>query len=54
MPEISPVIDQTRLRQAFHQAEGNIAAAARLLGVHRATFYRHLSRLGLTRQDLSK
>ncbi|WP_020677470.1 sigma-54 interaction domain-containing protein [Geopsychrobacter electrodiphilus] len=53
LPEISPALDQTRLRQAFLQAEGNIAAAARLLGIHRATFYRHLSRLGLSRQDLS-
>jgi len=54
LPEVSSPLNQARLRQAFHQADGNIAAAARLLGVHRATVYRHLSRLGLTRQDLTK
>lgn len=42
------------LQQAFIRANGNIAAAARLLGMHRATFYRHLRRLGLSREELEK
>ncbi len=40
------------LKHAYQQADGNITAAARLLGIHRATFYRHLQRLGIGRQDL--
>lgn len=46
-------IDRNRLLQAYRQAEGNISAASRLLGIHRATFYRHLHRLGLDRSDLN-
>lgn len=46
-------IDQTALQQAYYQTDGNIAAASRLLGIHRATFYRHLQRLGLRREDLA-
>jgi transcriptional regulator with GAF, ATPase, and Fis domain len=42
------------LQQAFVRSNGNIAAAARLLGMHRATFYRHLHRLGLSREELEK
>lgn len=41
------------IRQAYQEAAGNISAAARILGVHRATLYRHLQRLNLTREDLS-
>ncbi len=41
------------IRQAYHAAGENLSGAARLLGVHRATLYRHLDRLGLTRSDLS-
>jgi len=46
--------DRASLQQAFIRAQGNIAAAARLLGIHRATFYRHLHRLGLSREDLGQ
>lgn len=46
-------IDHAALQQAYHQTDGNIAAASRLLGIHRATFYRHLQRLGLRREDLT-
>jgi len=42
------------IREAFHAADGNLTAAAKLLGVHRATLYRHLSRLNLTREELSR
>ncbi|WP_245706652.1 sigma-54 interaction domain-containing protein [Desulfuromusa kysingii] len=41
------------IRQAFQASDGNLSAAARYLGVHRATLYRHLQRLNLTRQDLT-
>ncbi len=41
------------IRQAYKKAAGNLSAAARYLGVHRATLYRHLQRLNLTRHDLS-
>jgi transcriptional regulator with GAF, ATPase, and Fis domain len=41
-----------RIAWAYRQAEGNITAAARLLGVHKATLYRHMKTHGLTREDL--
>ncbi len=54
MPDVSVAeIDRDALQRAFRQAEGNIAAAARLLGIHRATYYRYLKRLNLRREDLS-
>jgi len=40
------------IRAAYRQADGNLAAAARRLGVHRATFYRYLKKYGITRDDL--
>ncbi len=54
LPELVSTIDRAALRRAFHQAGGNIAAAARLLGIHRATYYRYLHRLKLGREDLSR
>jgi transcriptional regulator of acetoin/glycerol metabolism len=54
LPEVGNAIDRSRLIQAYQQAGGNISAAARLLGIHRATFYRHLQRLGLTRRNLAR
>ncbi|MCF6179133.1 MAG: sigma-54 dependent transcriptional regulator [Geopsychrobacter sp.] len=47
-------IDRAALQSAFQRADGNLSAAARLLGIHRATFYRHLERLDLKRSDLSR
>ncbi|MDK2971559.1 MAG: hypothetical protein PWP23_1314 [Candidatus Sumerlaeota bacterium] len=41
------------LQAAYRQAGGNITAAARSLGMHKATFYRHMKRLGMERGDLS-
>lgn len=41
------------IRQAYRGAGGNLSAAARRLGVHRATLYRHLQRLGLDRDSLA-
>lgn len=41
------------IREAYRAARGNLTAAARRLGVHKATLYRHLERLGLDRDDLT-
>lgn len=40
------------IKAAYAASDGNLSAAARLLGVHRATLYRHLQRLGLEREQL--
>lgn len=45
-------VDQAQLQQAFDECSGNIAHAARRLGIHKATFYRKLQQYGLTREDL--
>jgi DNA-binding NtrC family response regulator len=42
-----------RMAQAYHQAAGNITQAARYLGVHKATLYRRMKALGVTREDLA-
>jgi DNA-binding NtrC family response regulator len=42
------------IRGAYRDAEGNLSAAARRLGVHRATLYRALARLGLDREQLEE
>ncbi|MDO3377728.1 hypothetical protein L9S41_13435 [Geoalkalibacter halelectricus] len=47
-------LDAEEIRQAYQAAGGNLAAAARLLGVHRATLYRHLNKLGVSREDLTR
>jgi sigma-54 specific flagellar transcriptional regulator A len=46
-------LSQERLMQAYRRAAGNLTKAARLLGVHRATLYRRMQALGLTRADLA-
>ena len=45
-------LTRERLAEVFHQAGGNMTQAARYLGVHKATVYRRLKALGLSRQDL--
>jgi len=40
------------IRRAYAAADGNLSAAARHLGIHRATLYRHLQRLGIERDQL--
>ncbi len=45
-------LDAESIRRAWNAANGNLAAVARLLGVHRATLYRYLNKLGLTRSSL--
>ncbi len=51
-PNRSADLDAEGIRRAYAAAGGNLSTAARLLGVHRATLYRHLEKLGLQRDDL--
>jgi DNA-binding NtrC family response regulator len=46
-------LEPAAIRRAWKDAGGNLAAAARLLGVHRATLYRYLQKHGLNRTNLS-
>ncbi len=41
-----------QIRDAYRVENGNLTAAARRLGVHRATLYRYLQRLNLSRKQL--
>lgn len=47
-----PAITEESIKNAFTACGGNITKAARMLGIHKATFYRHLKALNLTRQNL--
>jgi sigma-54 specific flagellar transcriptional regulator A len=49
-----PEITEESLRDAYRAARGNLSAAARRLRVHKATLYRHMKRLGLSRDDLAE
>jgi len=42
------------IRLAFKEADGNATQAARILGVHKATLYRRMKSLGLTREEMEK
>ncbi|MCX7016596.1 MAG: sigma-54 dependent transcriptional regulator [Candidatus Sumerlaeota bacterium] len=42
------------IRQAFVRANGNVTRAARMLGVHKTTLYRNMTRLGLSREELER
>ncbi len=53
-PDAPPEITPETLRDAFRASRGNLSAAARRLGVHKATLYRHMKRLGLSRDDLAR
>jgi len=46
-------LSEGAIRRAYRAEGGNLSAAARRLGVHRATLYRHLERLGLGRNALA-
>ncbi len=50
---ISPVKDRERLLDALKKAKGNRARAAQFLGISRATFYRWLDDLNISKHDLS-
>jgi sigma-54 specific flagellar transcriptional regulator A len=52
-PPVPEELTPERLAQAYRRAAGNLTRAARLLGVHRATLYRRMQALGLTRDDLA-
>jgi len=45
-------LDGDAIRAAWVSSGGNLAAAARKLGVHRATLYRYMKKLGLSRASL--
>ncbi|ETX03321.1 MAG: hypothetical protein ETSY1_00480 [Candidatus Entotheonella factor] len=50
-PQESPLDEKQRLLAALEQARGNRTAAARLLGMSRATFYRRLTSFGIPRNS---
>jgi transcriptional regulator of acetoin/glycerol metabolism len=57
-PSSSPPVSSRRvgpeqLRQALQDCNGNLAHAAKLLRIHRATFYRKLHQYGLTRDRVA-
>jgi transcriptional regulator with GAF, ATPase, and Fis domain len=45
-------LTRERIEQAYRRTAGNITQAARYLGIHKATLYRRMKTLGLTREDL--
>ncbi len=47
-------LDSESLKRAFQAAGGNITRAASLLGIHKATLYRHMKLLKLDRKKLSE
>ncbi len=53
LPGPPPPLTPERLKRAYRQAGGNITQAARLLGVHKVTLYRHMKTLGIARADLA-
>jgi two-component system response regulator HydG len=48
----SKELTRQRIVQAYQRSDGNITQAARLLGVHKATLYRRMKALGLSRAAL--
>jgi sigma-54 specific flagellar transcriptional regulator A len=52
VPEAPQELTRERLEYAYRQAGGNITQAAKFLGVHKATLYRRMKALGLSRDDL--
>jgi hypothetical protein len=48
LPVDFPIDERGRILAALRHTEGNRKAAAKLLGMSRATFYRRLSQLGIT------
>ncbi len=54
MPSKGKNITEKKLVDAYRLAGGNITEASRILGIHKATFYRTMHSLGITREDLTK
>ena len=54
LPTKGKNITQKKLIDAYRLAGGNITEASRILGIHKATFYRTMHSLGITRDELSK
>jgi DNA-binding NtrC family response regulator len=46
------IITPEILRNAFKKFAGNITAASDFLGIHKATFYRHMKKFGLDRDSM--
>lgn len=53
VPGVRVDLTADEIRDAYREAKGNLSEAARSLGIHRATLYRHLHRLNLDRDTLS-
>jgi transcriptional regulator with GAF, ATPase, and Fis domain len=51
-PDTPQEITREHLERAYRQAGGNITQAAKRLGVHKATLYRRMKALGVSRDDL--
>lgn len=47
-------LTEDAIRDVYTRARGNLTRAAAMLGVHKATLYRHLKRLGLSRESLEE
>lgn len=52
LPQKNEKPDFQMLKTAYEQSGGNVTKASKLLGIHKATFYRTLKNLGMTRKDL--
>lgn len=50
---LPPELTRAHLARAYRQTGGNITQAAKLLGIHKATLYRRMKVLGVTRDDLA-
>ncbi|MDE0205502.1 MAG: sigma-54 dependent transcriptional regulator [Candidatus Tectomicrobia bacterium] len=53
LPGSQQALTLENMTRAYRQAGGNITQAAKLLGVHKVTLYRHMKALGVTRSDLA-
>ena len=51
LPASSRHVSREQIRQALQECGGNLAHAAQLLHIHRATFYRKMHQYGLTRES---
>ncbi len=54
VPTPETEIDGPAIRAAYQACRGNLTQAATRLGVHKATLYRRMKALGITREDLAR